>query len=217
MQSEDRAKSQTIAEIESDANTQDRQRTNEQFYQQNYGRLLDSCLESGSLFIQDAERLIQNLAAHLPRFTGSTDEEFIAWASDILRPAAERLSAFYALRTPQNERGVRNGIRSVLKRASDLGLKGTGKLSGDTEREIEEAAWFKVFEGLDAWIKPGRAKLTTRLYAQGRSLALGWRTSSLRHRDRHPDVDVERCGADAWGSLHIDPQAEDDSRHLGTD
>ena len=94
MTNENRNQSLSTADVDSDANNGNRQI----LYEKNFGRLLDSCLESPQLFIADAERLVSSLAPRLNDFSGDTDQDFVEWATTILRSAVDRLCRFYDLK-----------------------------------------------------------------------------------------------------------------------
>ncbi len=167
MENEKREKSQAIADIGSDANNGNRQA----LYQRNFGRLLDSCLESGQLFIEDAERLVAGLATQLEAFPGDTDQEFIEWVSAILTPAIHRLRQFYDMKANYS-----TIVYSAIWRALGNTLE-PSKFDDypETVRELSNEIWLYIFLNLDKFTNRGSAKLSTRLFAFASRHTRDWR------------------------------------------
>jgi hypothetical protein len=156
MENEKREKSQPKADIGGDANN-----GNRQIYTRNFGRLLESCVESQQLFIEDAERLVTGLASHLEAFPGDTDQEFVEWASTILTPAIQRLRLFYDL-NKQYSKIVYSSIWRALGNTLE-----PSKFDDypETVRELSNEIWLYIFQNLDKFTNRGSAKLSTRLFA----------------------------------------------------
>jgi DNA-directed RNA polymerase specialized sigma24 family protein len=99
---------------------------------------------------------------------------------------------------------------AIVGKCADLG--------GDVEtvHELEQDAWTRVWADIDGWAAPGYglngrkpAKITSRLYAFARSLALGWRTARLRERTKFGDADeAARVGYDPEkpGVVFVEPK-----------
>lgn len=198
---------------------QDRQKQLEQLYTQSYGYILDLALADKRLLPQDAERIAQSVAAHLDSYGGPCDSEsFQQWIAEIIAPTAQRLSTFYQWMQRYRD-SVRSGIWSVFGKNMDL--SDHSNPSAIVER-IEFDTWFWALQHMDDLLEPGSARVSTRLYAQGRLHALTWRKSRLRDLERYDDSDVERygrfeiAGVDASGEItddytrFYDPGGHDD-------
>src|SRR5690242_2139950 len=103
------APAQPIAETGSDA-IENRQRKVEQLYQNNYHFLIDTALADRSLYVADAERIVEQVGRNLPDYNGPlTDEDFRQWSAHIIQPAVARIAAFSKLKT-ENAKYVYGGI-----------------------------------------------------------------------------------------------------------
>lgn len=180
----------------------------DELYTQSYSYILDTILKDRRLLLQDAENLAQSLAAHLDDYDGPIEPEpFRQWADGIIAPAAERLSTFYRWRH-EYRNSVMSGVWSVLRHNLDLDSTNPTAIA----ERIEQDAWFWVLRNMENLLVPGRAKLSTRLYAQGKFHALTWRKSRLRAMERFDDSDVERYGrtemieVDGCGNIGSDYQ-----------
>ena len=152
-----REQSLSTAEIESGVTN--RQRQLEQLFQTNYGTILDFCLASRQLLIQDADRLIEGLASHLSDFSGETDTQFIQWATEVLTPTVERLSRFYATVAQ-----YKNLIHATIWTALGHHIQ-PNRFDDDyaLEAELFNDTCLKIIEKLDALLEPGTAALSTRI------------------------------------------------------
>jgi len=167
------------------------QRLNELYFR-NYSHLLDLASEDRRLLAPDAENVTRGVARHLPDYTGElSDQAFQAWAAAIIKPAAERLEFFYALRK-QYRRSVLAGVWSVLKNNKDLSDHDD---PGRTACAIADDVWLWVFQNIEVLLVPGTATLGTRLQAKAKFAALTWRKSRLRERDKHVGIDAAQVGA----------------------
>lgn len=156
MKNDEREKSLAAADGASDAKT-DRQIV----YERNHGKLLDLCLESDKLLTPDAERIVASLAAHLTHCSGETDDEFIRWASATLKPSVDRLVAFYAILN-EHKAVIHAAIWDTLQHHIE-----PNRFDDDTalEQELFQDICIEIMEKLDGLMQPGRAKLSTRIYA----------------------------------------------------
>jgi hypothetical protein len=156
MKSDEREKSLVAADIASGAKTDRRI-----IYQRNHSKLLDLCLQSHELLTQDAERIVSALATHLTHCTGETDEEFIQWASTILKPAIERIVTFYAILN-EHKTIIHAAIWDTLGHHAE-----PNRFDDDAalEQELFQDVCIKILDKLDGLKRPGKAKLSTRIYA----------------------------------------------------
>jgi len=143
----------------------------QQFYQNNYGKILDSCLESRQLLLPDAERIVESLANHLSEFMGTTDEEFLAWANDVLKPAQQRLSRFYVLQS-EYKKLIFHAIWRGLGHAAE-----PSKFDdyAQTVQELANEVWLYIFLHMDDLTDNGPAKISTRLFGLATRHTLNWR------------------------------------------
>lgn len=170
---------------------QDRRKQLENLYTRSYGYILDLALTDKRLLPQDGERIAQSVAAHLDSYGGPLDSEsFQKWIARIIAPAVERLSTFGQWMREYRD-SVRSGIWSIL--GKNLDLRDHSNPSAIAER-IEFDTWFWALQHMDDLLEPGSARLSTRLYAQGKLHALTWRKSRLRDLERFDDSDVEHYG-----------------------
>ena len=97
-----------------------------------------------------------------------------------------------------HRRCVRAAIRSVLLRCGDLGL-GADPVRGERfdpialqtiTDEIESDVWASLLENVDAWMRPGPAKHSTRLAGAARFAAMAWKKILLRNRVNTPRGDT---------------------------
>jgi hypothetical protein len=164
----------------------------ENLFQQHYSQLRDLAQEDPRLLIQDSDNILEALAARLDQYEGELDDEsFLAWASSAITPAVTRLATIYQWRY-EHQDSVMKGIWSILKKCLDL--RDHSQTSAIL-RNIESAVWVWAIEHYDDLLVPGTAKLSTRLYAQGKLHALTWRKSRLRDLERFDDSDAERYGS----------------------
>jgi hypothetical protein len=165
-------------------------RTPEQLYAQHCDNLItETCLLNPELFLNDSLSIVNGLADHLGGFTGESDAEFTRWALAILNPAAERLCRFYRFKTKEHKEAVFGGLCKVLTSAADL-VDDWDKLL----QELEHECWTELFERLDAFVEPGTAKLTSRLFEFAKYKAMAWKTEQLRRRERFNDVEAGLIG-----------------------
>ena len=159
----------------------------EQVFQRNYAALIDSALADRSLFVADAERIVDGLAEHLPQYTGPIkDEAFREWAADAIRPAVSRIAAFTRLKT-ETERFVLRAIWKVVNTATDL-------MDDFTVADISDRVWLWAFEHFDELVTPGEAKPSTRLYLIAYWQARAWKTARLRERNKFMQLEHTRDG-----------------------
>jgi hypothetical protein len=169
----------------------DRQSELEVLFSNNYGQIMDAALSDRRLLVADAERITQSVAQHLCEYQGEpNDQAFMEWATAAIGPAVHRLQFFHDLRN-ECRQSVRKGIWRVLGQNLDLADHTNPSFILD---QIEADTWAWALEHLDNLMTPGTAKLTTRLFAQGRFHALTWRKNRLREKERFDDADVERFG-----------------------
>lgn len=174
----------------SEPTEQDRQLQLEQLFHHSYSVLLDLASEDRRLLVNDADNIVQALAARLAEYEGDLeDEAFLTWAGSVIRPAVTRISKFYQWMQEYRD-SVRSGIWSILGKSLDLDRTNPSIIS----ERIEFDTWFWVLQHMDDLMTPGSAKLSTRLYAQGKLHALTWRKSRLRALERFDDSDVEHYG-----------------------
>jgi hypothetical protein len=172
-------------------NEQDRQSKLEALFQKHYSELQNMSFEDPRLLVYDAANIIQALGAKLVEYDGDAeDEPFLTWAGSVIRPAVARVSTFYQWMQEYRD-SVRSGIWSIL--GKNLDLSDHSNPSAIAER-IEFDTWFWALQHIDDLLTPGSARLSTRLYAQGRFHALTWRKTRLRALERFDDSDVERYG-----------------------
>jgi phenylpyruvate tautomerase PptA (4-oxalocrotonate tautomerase family) len=165
----------------------------EALFNHNYEALRDQALSSGRLLAPDADNLLEALAKCLTEYTCEPEQKaFLAWASEAVTAAAAKLEFFYGLHH-ECRKSVRNGIWRVLAQNLDLADHSDVSVVLD---QIEADTWAWAVEHLDDLMVKGTAKLTTRLFAQGRFHALTWRKNRIRENERFDDADVERFGSD---------------------
>lgn len=157
----------------------DSEQIKEAIFFANHRYLSDRILENPALTSVDAGCIIEDLARQLHQYDGNVTElGFRHWLTETAKPLVQ----FYAMKR-QYARSVLAGVWSVLSSSADLGIE------HNTLRDLEARVWLKVYLRLPDWLEPGRAALSTRLYAAGRYEARAWRTSRLRDRERFTTLD----------------------------
>jgi hypothetical protein len=187
----------------------------EKLYQKHYSTLLGAALNHpGRLMAQDAERIMDALAKCLVEFDGGpSDESFITWATEAIQSAADRMTFFYELHR-KYQKSVFAGVWSILSANQDLADESLGYVA----KVIAADTWSWALQHLDDLSVPGTARLSTRLYAQGKLHARTWRKSRLRDLEDFGDCDVEAIGSipgDGSGKLFFDPGRHEDDPDEG--
>jgi hypothetical protein len=160
-------------------------------FSNNYGQIMDAALSDRRLLVADAERITQSVANHLCEYQGELNNEaFMEWATAAIGPAVHRLQFFYELHQ-ECRKSVLSGIWSIL--GNNLDLKDHTDTAFILE-QIENDTWAWALLHLDDLMVQGSAKLSTRLYAQGKFHALTWRKTRLRENERFDDSDVYGFG-----------------------
>lgn len=123
-----------------------------------------------------ARRLVEGLEPHLASFDGPVDDPyaFLLWANAILTPAS---TAFVLIE--QNRKMIESAFSRVLASCPDFCSREPNHRS-----EIYSDLLLWIIDHLPELLKPGTAKLSTRLYAAARFAALTWRKARIRHRQR---------------------------------
>jgi hypothetical protein len=179
----------------------DRQIEIERLFSTNYGHIMDAALSDRRLLVADAERIAQSLANHLGEYPGDlNDQSFMEWATAVIGPAVIRLQFFYDL-YQQCRKKVLSGIWSIL--GQNLDLRDHSNVAFILE-QIEGDTWAWALEHLDDLMIPGSAKLSTRLYAQGRFHAMTWRKNRLRDNERFDDADIFGFGDESGVNVDVD-------------
>jgi len=158
--------------------------TSEQLYNANHNEMEELCHESRLLFQGDVDNLLEGIAGKLNQFTGTTNQDFMAWASTILQPAVGRLKELYTFRRLY-EKSVLAGVWSILRGCLDLADHDDPR---HTAQQLANEVWPWIFQNMDALLVPGTAKLSTRLQERARYMAWAWKTSRLRAKRRFVDI-----------------------------
>lgn len=159
--------------------SEDRKRITEAIFIANYSYLADVILGDSRVTQEDASHILASISQQLSNYDPSTHElGFRDWCESIIQKQVE----FYALRR-QYRNSVRKGLWAILRDCADLGFYNA------IFAELENKAWTKVFLRLDELLKPGSAKLSTRLYSLARFTAREWRTERIRNRARFVTLD----------------------------
>jgi hypothetical protein len=180
---------------------QDRKKELERLYHESYGHILDLALADRRLLPQDGENIAHSVARHLESYDGPIEiESFKRWLEDSVNGAVQRIGSFYGLQK-ECRKNVRAGIWLVL--AKNLDLKDHSNTAFLIE-QIEANVWAWAWNHLDDLMKPGTAKLSTRMAARAKCETLTWRKSKLRENDRFDDVDVHCFGDQRTFEVSID-------------
>jgi len=153
----------------------------------NYSTLREAASHP-SLMVGDTESILSVTVKRLDQYDGPNDSDaFCEWAlSEVVQPGVQRFIDFYKMKS-EHSGAVRAGIWRILKGCTDLGF------DNSTFAGIEANAWFTIFVGLDGFLVPGTAKLSTRLYEEGRYAGLTWRKTRLREAGRYASLrDAEK-------------------------
>jgi hypothetical protein len=156
--------------------TAERIKAVEQLFFNLWGRLIEPTLSRDSrLTAADGYEIVGGLARHLASYDGPLeDEPFQSWAAETVT-----LPIAFAVFRREHSKAVLKGVWSVLRNCADLGFEPSTDIPS-----LENQTWFKVWENLEDWLIPGKAKVSTRLYAMARDQARGWRTNRLRERKK---------------------------------
>ncbi len=122
----------------------------------------------------DPGQILDGIERQLSRYSGSlTEPVFLEWATSIILPQR----SFYGLKR-ETERSVYAAIWRTLGHAAE-----PSKYDDYPElvKEIGQEVWLWVFEHIDELSEPGKASLTTRLYARAKIMTRGW---LKKHRTR---------------------------------
>lgn len=129
----------------------------------NYGSILDAALSNRQIMVADGYKIAGSIEQHLNQYQGPlNDESFESWAKELAESAAIKMAKFYEILETDGW-AIRAGI------ASALGIK-TRKLNQfDDSLAVAEELYSEVallvFQRLDGFLRPGRAKLSTCLFA----------------------------------------------------
>jgi hypothetical protein len=153
----------------------------EQLFFSLWGRLIEPTLSRDSrLTAADAYQIVEGLARHLQSYSGPVeDEAFQAWAEEAIT-----LPIAFAVLRQEHKGAVLKGLWSILSKCTDLGFEPDIDIPS-----LENETWFKVWQNLEDWLKPGKARVSTRLYAWARFQAMAWRTERLRERKKFTSID----------------------------
>lgn len=117
--------------------------------------------------------------------------QFFLRNADANRLLAEQF--FLSLYTPENQKAIRAGIRSVLKKAMDL-CGNDAYTAEQAEHDLSQEVWVWVANHL-AELSTGEPAYPKRLCGRAKCIARAWKTSTLRELKRSADgIDLERCG-----------------------
>jgi len=143
-----------------------------ELYQRNIGYLQDRVLASvPPLMHEDVDRALAALSSQLREFAGSTDDEFRQWAGKLLDPAIERLKFFYELYSSSHKL-VLSAIWRALDNAVEPSLYDN---YSETVQELANEVWLWAFLNIEALMRKGTAKASTRIYALARKHTWFWK------------------------------------------
>ncbi len=163
-----------------------------ELFNQNYSHLLSAALSSGKLLAVDGENVVHALAKRLYQYDGPAEQEpFLAWATEAVTIAADRMVTLYQWMRDYRK-FVFAAIWAVVSKNRDLSAY---RLLKHQVQEIAVDAWRNVFEAMDDLLIPGTAEMSSRLYGKAYWVAMSWRKSRLRQRERFADIDVDHAGA----------------------
>lgn len=173
-------------------NDQDRKEQLDQLCKKHYHQIHDLASEDPSLMVNDTDRIVEILESKLPAYGGELDDEdFLAWAADIIKVTIARFAYFYQLRK-KYRRNVFAGIWPILHKNWDLTYRTDAAFIA---HQIEADTMWWVWQHLDELMVPGTAKMSTRLQSRGKLDAMTWRKTRLRQKARFDcDVDVTGFG-----------------------
>lgn len=141
-------------------------------YSRNYQKLVDTALSDKRILVADGKRIAESIKSHLKDYEGPLDDQdFQAWAIEIINAAAEQVAQFYEL-LKEDGWAIRAGIRSAL----GCGTRRRNQFDDTTavaEELFIEVAYL-VFERLADFLKPGTAKRSTCLFALARRHTLDY-------------------------------------------
>lgn len=145
----------------------DRLLTVEQLYIRNLSFIEEMAHSDPRITPDEVKHLSEGIAKHLPNYTGRiTDPAFQAWVAEIILPVV----GFYAIKHL-----CAPFVRKAIWRG--LGHAGAPSLYDDYPevlRELEQEVWLWVFLHLDSLTKPGKAKVTSRLYKRAEIMTKAW-------------------------------------------
>lgn len=158
-----------------DNDTLNRTEAVRQLYAKTFSNLINTSIDAGANQLQ-ANRLVASLAEQLANYGGPADDQhcFLQWAASILAPAS---AAFVIIE--QNRGIIESAFTRVLATCPDFASREPGHRS---ELYSDLLVW--IIEHLSELLKPGTAKLSTRIYAAARFTAMSWRKIRIRHGQR---------------------------------
>jgi len=145
----------------------DRQQAVQNLYIRNFDFILELIHSDPGMSADAANQILDGIAKHLPDYSGPlTNVAFQKWVTEIIVPVV----GFYA---------IRRVCQPFVRKAIWEGLGHSTEPSKyddypETVKELEQEVWIWAFLNQEKLTKPGKAKITTRLFARAKVMTSDW-------------------------------------------
>ena len=152
-------------------------------------RLMPALLADYGVVPGNAKIIFSRLREHIDRYSGPPESgPFIAWA---MEQVAATLTALHITTKVKAENDI--AFADIYQRAFRSAFAGAWEVlrhcrhlgaTPDTVRQIVQDCFTKIFLSAEDWRDDGTASIPTRVRAYAKAQAQGWRTQSIRERQK---------------------------------